>query len=65
MVEDGEEASLPAVTVAALPRIEAGAEVEGVEEDDATVDDVDEDDVDDVDGLDFCIPAPDRVTLSE
>jgi hypothetical protein len=68
IVEDGEEAALPAVTVAALPRIEAGADGEGVVED-ATLDDADDDeweeDVEDVDGLDFCVTTADRVTLSE
>lgn len=70
-VEEDVEDALPAVTLTAFPRTEAGADVEGaVEEEEATVDDVDndecEDDVDDVDGLDFCIAeAADRVTLSE
>jgi hypothetical protein len=66
-VEDGEEAALPAVTVTAFPRTEAGADVAGAV-DEATVDDVDDEELDDieVDKLDFCVAtAADRVTLSE
>ena len=68
-VGDDEGVALPAVTVTAFPRTEAGADVAGAVEE-ATVDDVDDeeldDDADDVGLLNFCVTAPaDRVILSE